>query len=99
MKKILCVFMLIVLTTIFTGCGSNKNICTYSIKQNKQICKDYEQKGLFDMDEKSKKIEYKPIWGNVFWGILLSETLIMPFLLFGWYLWEPANPKTSDGDE
>ena len=75
MKKIICIIMLIVFATIFTGCGSSKNICAYDVKQNKEICKTYTQKGIVNGDERSKKVEYSVVWGNVILGIVFFERM------------------------
>jgi len=50
----------------------------------------YTPKGLFTMDEKDKNIKYNISMGNVIWSCIFSETLVVPVVLCGWYLWEPA---------
>jgi len=73
---------LLVVTTV--GCGNTmvvKNV-------------EYDTYGLLNEDEKKNpEIEYRVIWGNVFWGIVLSETIIAPIYFFGYSLFEPVGEK------
>ena len=69
---------------MFIACGSDKTING----------KYYETYGLINKDEvKDLNIEYKLITGNIVWGIILIETVIVPLYFFGWSLWEPIKSK------
>jgi len=74
-------FLFAVLTCAFLfGCTEDKVIDG----------KTYEQKGLFTMDEKDTTIKYNVSMGNVIWSCILCETIVVPVVLCGWYLWEPG---------
>jgi len=47
--------------------------------------------GLFNMDDKVKGIEYEVVIGNVVWSIIGVETVFIPVICLGWYLWEPVS--------
>ena len=80
MKAVIAILIAMVL---FAGCANDARIDG----------KLYEPKELFTMDEKDTTIKYKVSVGNVIWSCLLSETLIAPVVLCGWYLWEPCYKK------
>ena len=88
MKKIIVAVMLAAfLASTAVGCGSDKTIGG----------KTYTTYGLFNTGEnKNPKIRYEPIWGNIFWGIILFETIIAPIYFFGFSLNEPAGPASGD---
>ncbi len=90
MKKLVCVLVLLLFVLTF-GCGSDKSV---PIKTKDGDVKYYtfQQYGLFDMDKRNPKVEYKVIWGNVFWGVVLCESFVAPIIIFGWYLYEPIGP-------
>jgi len=89
MKRVFCILLLFMFVLTF-GCGSDKSI---SIKTKDSEVKTYtfQQYGVFDMNKRNPKVEYKVIWGNVFWGIILCETIVAPIIFFGWYLYEPIG--------
>lgn len=39
----------------------------------------------------SKDIQYEICWGNVIWGIILSETIIVPIYFFGFSMFNPIG--------
>jgi hypothetical protein len=46
-------------------------------------------------DKKNDSVEYQPVWGNVFWGVVLVETIVAPIYFFGFSLFEPVGPKCA----
>jgi len=55
---------------------------------------EYDTFGLVDQEEKrNPDIQYEVSWGNVFWGIVFSETIIAPIYFFGYSLYEPVGKK------
>jgi hypothetical protein len=50
---------------------------------------EVEPYGIFNQKTKNDSIKYKVSVGNVIWSVLLSETVVVPVILCGWYLWEP----------
>lgn len=79
MKIIVSLF----LVCLLIGCAHEKNI-------NGQT---YEPKGVFTMDERDSSIKYRLSVGNVIWACILSETIVAPVVICGWYLWEPVYKK------
>ena len=55
---------------------------------------EYDTYGLLNEDDKKNPgIDYDVVWGNVIWGVLLSETIVAPIYFFGFDLFEPVGPK------
>ena len=83
MKKLLCI---IVVCSLLTGCGQNKEIKG----------KVYGTYGLINSNEmKNPDIEYRLIIGNLIWSCLLVETIIAPIYFIGFSLYEPVGSKTN----
>ena len=47
----------------------------------------------------SKKVQYEVCWGNVFWGIVLCETVIAPIYFFGFSMFNPIGAMPSNSIE
>ena len=45
------------------------------------------------LEPKYPNVQYRVIWGNVFWGIVLSKTVIVPIYFFGFSMFEPVGKK------
>ena len=55
--------------------------------------KTYHAYGLLTMNQQDPSIRYSKCWGNVFWGVVLVETIVIPIWLFGWGLYEPEEKR------
>ena len=64
---------------------SSKEFCTH------KKCFTVEPYGLFNKETKKEGIKYELSLTSVFVSIIFSETLIIPVILCGWYLWEPVG--------
>jgi hypothetical protein len=87
MKKfiVLMICVVFILSLSLYGCGNNKVINGV----------EYGTYGLLNSDDKKNPdIQYEVIWGNVFWGAFLAETIIAPIYFFGFSLWEPVGPRS-----
>ena len=86
MKKI--VAMILVLATLcLAACGNDMVING----------KKHSTYGLFNADEeKDPNVKYHVIIGNVFWGIVLFETIAAPVYFFGFSLYEPVGLKSAE---
>lgn len=63
------------------ACGENRTINNVR----------YGQYGpLSPSSQHNPNIEYEVVWGNVIWSVIFSETIIVPVILLGFYLWEPV---------
>ncbi len=72
------------MVAVLAGCASTKTIDGV----------EYDTYGLLNEDEKrNPDVQYEIVWGNVFWGFLLCETLIAPVYFFGYSIKEPVGPK------
>ena len=81
MKKVL---VAVTLAVFLVACGEPKVING----------KYYPTCGLLsDSDCKSPEIRYKASAGNVFWGVVLSESFFAPLYFFGFSLYNPVGPK------
>jgi len=77
------------------GCGDDKYVC-YNV-DGKAECHTFEQFGLFDAGKlENPNVEYDAVVGNVVWAVLLCETIVVPIVVVGWYLYEPVGPKNMD---
>ena len=82
MNKIIS-FCLVMIVTL-SGCANEKVIDGVN----------YETYGLINEDEaKDPNIQYRVVNGNIFWGIVLFETIIAPVYFFGYALHEPVSLK------
>lgn len=73
---------LILITILLIGCADNKVIGG----------KEYVTYGLFNANEfKDPCIRYSLSKGNVVWGIVLFETVLVPVYMVGFSLWEPVE--------
>ena len=79
--------VLCMLFALFTmGCGNTKVINGV----------EYDTYGLLNADiKKNSDIQYEVIWGNVFLGVMLVETIIAPVYFFGFSLFEPIGPQSA----
>ncbi len=85
MKKLITTLAcLTLIVATFTGCGKPKTING----------KYYETYGLLNADmKKDPNIQYEICYGNIVWGIVLSETVIAPVYFFGFSLYNPVDIK------
>ena len=89
--KILSVFLMALM--LFTSCASSK-IFDFSTKNSSGEVIEYneievEPYGIFNQKTRNDSIKYRVSIGNIVWSVLLSETVVVPVILCGWYLWEP----------
>ena len=85
-KKVMSVIMSVVLLVSLVGFVSG---CGDSMVRNG---KEYETYGIIDKDEtRDECVKYKPIIGNIVWGIILCETIIAPVYFFGFSCMEPER--------
>jgi hypothetical protein len=81
MKKIIAI---LVAASILSACGSPMTVRD----------KTYPTYGFFNSEtKKSEKMCYEVSIGNVFWSVLLVETIVAPFYFLGFSLWEPVSEK------
>lgn len=87
MKKILSLLMVAVLGLSLAGCASPRNICGTV----------YDSYGVFDQNEKQNpNVRYDVSVGGVILAIILVETVIVPVIIVGWYLFEPVGLKSGE---
>lgn len=66
------------------GCGDPKTINGVR----------YNTYGFINADsEKSSQVEYRVIYGNVIWSIILCNTIVAPVYFLGFDLYEPIGLK------
>ena len=52
----------------------------------------YDTYGILNADEKKNpNIEYRMVWGNLVWSLILCETIIAPFYFIGFSMYEPIG--------
>lgn len=95
MKKLVSLFLIV--TTIFMmfGCAESKTLDYHVENEIQQF--EFKPYGLFNTDERNEHIKYDISIGNIIWSVLLVETIIVPIILVGWYLYEPVE-YVGEGD-
>ena len=89
--KTIITFMLI-FALLATGCADSKTLCV-----NDKECHTYEPFGWIDQSRlENECVEYKVVGWNVFWSIILIETVFAPILITGFDLWEPVRFKNTE---
>ena len=102
MRKLGCFFTLfvIVASIVFmsTGGCANEREMMLPVREKingeeQTVMKEVlvEPFGFFDQNKKIDGIEYEVSTGNIVWSIIFSETVVVPVVLLGWYLWEPVD--------
>jgi len=78
------------LSSFFIGCGADEK--TITLKDGTK--KVYQPYGLLNEDEeKDPTIRYKTSKSAVVWSCIFCETIVVPVILCGYYLYEPAEEK------
>lgn len=82
MKKIINLIMVTILAIGLLGCADRKEIkgITYGTYGF-----------LNEAEQRNEDICYSVSYGNIFWSIILSETIIMPFYFIGFSIYEPDS--------
>ena len=92
--KIIAIIVIVCFSLLVVGCGDSKTICIPESYTPNTGCHEFQQYGLFDANElKNRDIEYKVVWGNIFWSIVGFENVLLPVILLGWYMYEPVGVK------
>lgn len=74
--------LVMALSIALSGCANSKRINGVT----------YDSYGLLNQtDMRNPKLAYRTVWGNVFWGVVLVETVIAPVYFFGFSLFEPVG--------
>ena len=94
MKKIVAIIMAFALVVGMTSCASSK-VLSVETENGKQEA-SFHPVGWANMDTKNEDIHYKVSAGNVVWSVLLVETVVVPVVLTGWYLFEPDYSLSSN---
>lgn len=84
MKKFITYLVVVSMLCLTMACGDTKVINGV----------EYDTVGL--MSEKNPDIEYRVIFGNIVWSVLLVETIFAPIYFLGWSIQEPVGVKNSD---
>jgi len=98
MKKVISVIIMIALClSMFTGCANSKYVnIEKEIDGKKEVTRTYVRPyGAFESDEVLDGVEYSLSWGNVILAVIFCETLVVPLIIVGWYLFEPDGPKVK----
>ena len=91
MKKIL---LIITLCFVVCSCADDKTFVNEKGKTFTAKPYGWANKN----DEKIKNVTYDISVGNVVWSVIFSETIVIPVLLTGWYLFEPNSYELLEKD-
>lgn len=97
MKKI---FTFMCLLLIMASCATPKTFNLSERNPNGETVVydevEIEPYGIFNTGEKVPGIKYRVHPGTVILSVIFSETIVVPAILCGWFLWEPkkvTDPK------
>jgi hypothetical protein len=93
MKRILAMALVLALVACLSGCAKARTIEFSEGSRKVEPYGLYVE--LFDKSRKDPAVEYKLNVPDVVLSIIFSETIVVPIILCGWYLWEPAGPKDA----
>ena len=92
---------LLTILALCSACSDSKTLCysvnACSIDIGKEICGQiekceiFEAYGIFDGDKRDSRVHYDVVVGNIVWSVLGFESVVIPFFLVGWYLYEPIS--------
>ena len=86
MKRTLIIILAIMFMFATIGCGDNKTING----------KTYTTYGLLNKeDNRNENIQYKIIYGNIVWSVILCQTIIAPIYFLGFSMYEPIRVRTD----
>jgi hypothetical protein len=110
MKKIGVVLIVLCSILCFSNCADSKTF-TAKVEETKTIYHNGVAKDTIVISEKtivakpygwanSRKriegVEYKVKGWNIFWDVVLSETIAVPIWLTGWQFFEPVGPEQNN---
>ena len=91
MKKI--IVLLVAVMFLVCACADS-----YYYKGNK-----YVSYGFLNKDSKcNPQLNYELVYGNIFWSVILFETIIMPIYFIGFSIYEPvglSDPEAPKGTD
>ena len=93
MRKIVAIIVVVIL---LAACGSNIWIDGKEKKTVGIVNILVNDPSLFET--KDPTIQYRVIWGNVIWGVILSKSIIFPIYFFGFSMFEPIGKLTPEKD-
>ena len=96
MKKFTSIFLIIALCLMmFSGCANSRYIDVPEINDGEETSQRVYVRpyGIFESDETVDGVEYSLSVGNVILAVLLVETIVVPIVIIGWYLFEPNGLK------
>lgn len=80
-----CVIALLIFSISRGGCSNSRHLCIG------KDCFNAQPYGVFDGENKKEGVKYKASIGNIVLSIIFIETIFVPVVLCGWYLWEPVG--------
>lgn len=80
-KRLTILTSVIALAAALSGCADSKVI----------EGKKYAPYGIFNSNTADPKIEYRLVLGNIFWDIILFETVLFPIVSIGFFAMEPVG--------
>ena len=89
MRQLTALVLAIALVGTTTGCANEKVIVRGAT---------YGSYGVVNREERENpEIQYDISWGNAFWGVVASPTIILPIYFFGYNLYQPVGIKAGRG--
>lgn len=79
--------IVVLLTITMMSCAT---IQTVPVKndEGKEIYTQVEPYGILNQQNKQEGVKYKVSVGNIILSVIFAETIIIPTILCGFYLWE-----------
>jgi len=96
MKRFASLFVIVAMFLLMLpNCSTERNVCINNLESEKRECYTFQPYGMFNEDiMKNDQVEYRLVAGNNLWSIILCETLVVPIVIFGYFLFVPVGEKT-----
>jgi len=82
--------VLLVSMLFMTGCAAKQSF-PFPSENGKMVETTFKPYGVFNMKDENPNVEYRVSVGNIMLSVILVETVVVPIVLIGWFLWEPVR--------
>ena len=85
--------ILVCFPILSTGWGAHSQTMLLPDQRNVSVIETVQPYGLLNLNQKNSKVNYQTSATSVIFGIIFAETVFVPVILWGYYLYEPVSVK------
>ena len=93
---IVVTIILVAAFSLFFKMSDNGKVITYLSLDNTPVTQEVCSYGFFNQEDKVEGVKYKVDTGVVVLSVIFSETIVVPAILLGLYLYEPIGPDIDN---